>query len=377
MKYIKFFNELTIKDIPLVGGKNASLGEMVQKLGKKINIPDGFAVTAKGYEYFLEKAGINDEIRRQLLGLDTRNLRELSERSGPWGVRIFFIVSGYIITLLMLKEEAKRGSLDVGAFYVRRIFRILPAFSVYLAALAAVGALGWFSIAQSDVVNAALFACNTGVECGWGSVHTWTLAIEMQFYLLWPLLFVLLPKWMRVPGVTALIACLLALSATETFLARGWIDNAASAACIALGALCAMSPEFCAWVKRYGLLAVLAAVAVVGMLYAAHETALARMLYRALIPLGLLAVVFGAYAIPRFSEWRISIALSKLGLISYSLYLWQQLFFAPAELYPVTSILFVTPLVFGIAALSYLAVEKPAQTWAKSLLQRRALRAKV
>ena len=80
MKYIKFFNELTIKDIPLVGGKNASLGEMVQKLGKKINIPDGFAVTAKGYEYFLEKAGINDEIRRQLLGLDTRNLRELSER---------------------------------------------------------------------------------------------------------------------------------------------------------------------------------------------------------------------------------------------------------------------------------------------------------
>lgn len=80
MKYIKFFNELAIKDVPLVGGKNASLGEMVQKLGKKINIPDGFAVTAKGYEYFLEKAGINDEIRRQLLGLDTRNVRELAER---------------------------------------------------------------------------------------------------------------------------------------------------------------------------------------------------------------------------------------------------------------------------------------------------------
>lgn len=80
MKYIKFFRELAIKDIPLVGGKNASLGEMVQSLSKKINIPDGFAVTAQGYEYFLEKAGINDEIRRQLLGLDTRNVRELAER---------------------------------------------------------------------------------------------------------------------------------------------------------------------------------------------------------------------------------------------------------------------------------------------------------
>ncbi|OJI06768.1 phosphoenolpyruvate synthase [bacterium CG10_46_32] len=80
MKYIKFFNELTIKDVPLVGGKNASLGEMVQKLGKKINVPDGFAVTAQGYEYFLEKAGINEEIKRQLLGLDTSNMKELSER---------------------------------------------------------------------------------------------------------------------------------------------------------------------------------------------------------------------------------------------------------------------------------------------------------
>ncbi|MEK7524607.1 MAG: phosphoenolpyruvate synthase [Patescibacteria group bacterium] len=80
MKYIKFFNELTIKDVPLVGGKNASLGEMVQKLTKQMHVPDGFAVTAKGYEYFLEKAGINDEIRRELLGLDTRNTRELAER---------------------------------------------------------------------------------------------------------------------------------------------------------------------------------------------------------------------------------------------------------------------------------------------------------
>ena len=80
MKYIKFFDELTIKDVPLVGGKNASLGEMVQKLGKKINIPNGFAVTAGGYDYFLEKAGINDAIAKQLKGLDTHNMRQLKER---------------------------------------------------------------------------------------------------------------------------------------------------------------------------------------------------------------------------------------------------------------------------------------------------------
>jgi len=80
MKYIKFFNEISIKDVPIVGGKNASLGEMVQKLGKKINVPDGFAVTAEGYRYFLKKAGIDDEIDRQLLGLDTKNIKQLAQR---------------------------------------------------------------------------------------------------------------------------------------------------------------------------------------------------------------------------------------------------------------------------------------------------------
>src|SRR3989338_1581643 len=80
MKYIKFFRELGIKDVPLVGGKNASLGEMVRLLGKKINVPDGFAVTAEGYRYFLDKAGINKAIAEALKGLDTKNMRQLAER---------------------------------------------------------------------------------------------------------------------------------------------------------------------------------------------------------------------------------------------------------------------------------------------------------
>lgn len=80
MRYIKFFKELSIKDVPLVGGKNASLGEMVQKLGSKIRVPDGFAITAEGYRYFLDKAGINNEIQKQLKGLDTKNIHQLATR---------------------------------------------------------------------------------------------------------------------------------------------------------------------------------------------------------------------------------------------------------------------------------------------------------
>jgi len=80
-KYIAWFEELTIKDVPKVGGKNASLGEMYQKLTSRgVNIPNGFAVTAGAYFYMLEEAGLRDEIRNILSDLDTHNMKNLSDR---------------------------------------------------------------------------------------------------------------------------------------------------------------------------------------------------------------------------------------------------------------------------------------------------------
>jgi len=79
--YIIFFKDLTIKDVPVVGGKNASLGEMYSKLTQKgVNIPNGFATTADAYFFFLEKAGIRDDIKRILRGLNTHDVRDLMEK---------------------------------------------------------------------------------------------------------------------------------------------------------------------------------------------------------------------------------------------------------------------------------------------------------
>jgi len=79
--FILWFDELSIEDVPLVGGKNASLGEMYRNLSKKgMKIPNGFAVTAYAYNYLLEKAKIMDDIRRILQGLDTSNMSNLNER---------------------------------------------------------------------------------------------------------------------------------------------------------------------------------------------------------------------------------------------------------------------------------------------------------
>src|SRR3989338_6975900 len=83
-KFILWFNELSIKDVPSVGGKNASLGEMYRNLTKEgVKIPNGFAVTAYAYNYFLEKAKIRDDIKRILKNLrkDKKNLPEIGRRA--------------------------------------------------------------------------------------------------------------------------------------------------------------------------------------------------------------------------------------------------------------------------------------------------------
>jgi pyruvate,water dikinase len=78
---IRWFSEISIRDVPLVGGKNASLGEMYQKLtGKGVRVPNGFALTAHAYRYFLRANDLETRIEEQLEGLDTHDIEDLRER---------------------------------------------------------------------------------------------------------------------------------------------------------------------------------------------------------------------------------------------------------------------------------------------------------
>jgi len=80
-EFVLWFDQLGIEDVPLVGGKNASLGEMYQNLSSKgVSVPNGFAVTAYAYHYLLEKAQIRDKIREILSDLDTSDLHNLADR---------------------------------------------------------------------------------------------------------------------------------------------------------------------------------------------------------------------------------------------------------------------------------------------------------
>ena len=80
-RFIKWFADIGIDDVPLVGGKNASLGEMFRELTPKgVKVPNGFAVTAEAYRYFLREAGLDGKIRDILKGLDTRDMENLRQR---------------------------------------------------------------------------------------------------------------------------------------------------------------------------------------------------------------------------------------------------------------------------------------------------------
>ena len=78
-QYIRFFEEIGINDIPLVGGKNASLGEMYQKLGSQgVKVPNGFAITAEAYRYILKSSNSWDELRATLNGLQANDVENLT-----------------------------------------------------------------------------------------------------------------------------------------------------------------------------------------------------------------------------------------------------------------------------------------------------------
>lgn len=112
---------------------------------------------------------------------------------GSVGVTVFFALSGFLITSLLVEESATTGKVSMRRFYARRARRLLPALAVYLTAWSGLAVAGWheFVITPAEVVAAALYFMNWVMAFSGASdptAITWSLSIEEQFYLFWPLL---------------------------------------------------------------------------------------------------------------------------------------------------------------------------------------------
>jgi peptidoglycan/LPS O-acetylase OafA/YrhL len=285
---------------------------------------------------------------------------------GNLGVRVFFVISGFIITTLLLTELQREGSASLTSFYRRRAFRILPAYYTFLGTLMLLSAFRGGDATWTKVWPAIIFAANY-IHVPLVVGHTWSLAVEEQFYLLWPAMLLLGLRKSHVACITILFAApLFRLSA---FLGLWPTSPRYAFECVAdalaIGCLLAILRDRL-WensvYRRFvssplSLLPLLMAI----LLIAVEQKNRGAIYYTA----GLSTLNLGiAIALDRYMRVPGSMIGRLLnlapvvwfGVLSYSLYLWQQLF-AWAPLPTALKLLFM----IGCAALSYYAIERPFQ----------------
>lgn len=108
------------------------------------------------------------------------------------GVLVFFVISGFLITSLLMSEREKTGAISLKRFYLRRILRIFPAFYALIFALIAATLIGWITLSGHDFAYALTYTVNYDPRRPWNIGHLWSLSVEEQFYLLWPLTLLVL-----------------------------------------------------------------------------------------------------------------------------------------------------------------------------------------
>ncbi|HXD48013.1 MAG TPA: acyltransferase family protein [Gemmatimonadaceae bacterium] len=162
---------------------------------------------------------------------------------GYVGVDVFFVLSGYFITGLLAREVATSGDVDLSEFFARRARRLLPAFFVVLAATLALALWLYAPIDQPDVAFDAravavhagnlLFAANAvhyHARSNNPLLHTWSLAVEQQFYVIWPMMFALLGRLHGEGGVTKRrILAWIGVAGALSFIASLWVTRSAQA----------------------------------------------------------------------------------------------------------------------------------------------------
>jgi peptidoglycan/LPS O-acetylase OafA/YrhL len=116
------------------------------------------------------------------------------DRLGPLGVRVFFVISGYLITSLLLKELETNKSINLGKFYFRRTLRIFPPYYFFILVMIMLNKLNWVELSGRDIIHAFTYTVNYYPERSWVIGHGWSLSVEEQFYLLWPALLLLSGK---------------------------------------------------------------------------------------------------------------------------------------------------------------------------------------
>ncbi len=255
---------------------------------------------------------------------------------GPLGVRTFFVISGFLITSLLMEEERRTGTVSLSRFYFRRTLRLFPLYYLYISIIVLMEAIGALSLRPGDVWHAMTYTTNYHRDRAWDLGHAWSLAVEEQFYILWPFLYrrlgqsraqrVLCGYILLAPVWRLLIAFVLPsqrLGIGETFFTTA--DGIACGCLLALGRRrLTEHATYRRWIDSHAYLLIMPAVLAINALgrFAKLDWVFCITAQNVLIALFIERVTRSERGwVPKVLNAR---PLVLLGLWSYSVYLWQQ-----------------------------------------------------
>lgn len=283
------------------------------------------------------------------------------------GRRIFFVLSGYLITTLLMREHSRSSTIALRKFYVRRAYRILPAAILFMLP---VFVIFWRDLRWYHMAAAALYLVNFDFSHPWFLGHLWSLSVQEQFYFLWP---AVIKKWQRhrlkiVLAVVAFaplfrIAChLLQLHgrADETFPAVADI--------LAIGCLLAFYDKRIPRIRLPWAILMLLPLALVPVYVGMLRFHMTFLLLFFLWPLMHFSIAGLMMHVVQRPYWLLNCRpVVWLGKISYSLYLWQQVFVFGDRGKPWYFVLFAV----AMATASYYLIEMPMLRVREQHMQKR------
>jgi len=312
--------------------------------------------------------------------IDNDNVERLSEALGAFGVRVFFVISGYLITSLLLGELKRRGSIDLPRFYFRRTMRIFVPYYACLGIVVLLQIPGLTSLTPGDVVHAATYTMNYFPERSWDLGHAWSLSVEEQFYILWPAALLLFGRRRGLWIAAAFLLLAPIWRIGYFYLSPDLVDYEVGyrfetvSDALACGCLLAGLADWLSHQPLYrrclsSRLFILVPVLVV---YAATlDPHIRRQLLVGISVqnVGIAACI--AWCVVnhtgRIGKLLNSLPLVSLGLMSYSVYLWQQPFTNPSSSSPITRFPMNLVLLACAALASYWLVERRALAWRQQL----------